>query len=205
MAKASAHAWEVSDDYDGPSGRSFMVRLRIGEGDEFFCEFTEDHNNLVSNPESSFICVDSVAMVALKRDDLMVPLQSLGLRTDPRVNDGYFRVLDAINVCAMLGDWHYLEVNEPTKPDGVMGSILTRIGRPGIIGTNYVPKDMKAFVEVARKHKISTNTEEPILLMVGVKDVDYKCAEIITINPRATGGGRIFILRPLEYPWELVA
>ena len=24
-------------------------------------------------------------------------------------------------------------------------------------------------------------------------------------NPRATGGARIFVLKPLEYPWDLVA
>jgi hypothetical protein len=204
-AGASPHAGEPSAIYDGPCGRTFAVPLNITGGSEFWFEFTEGHANLIASAESAFECVDSTAMVASKRDDLIVPFGSLGLATDERAHDGYFDVLGAINAVVMLESWHYLEINEPTAPGGIMANFLTRKGRPGIFGVNLVPRDMQGFVEVACRNSVDTNTLEPVLLMVEVRGAHYKCAEIITINPRATGGGRVFILKPLEYPWQLVA
>lgn len=204
LCEKSRFAKQVSESYAGPAGASFMVELDIAGKSSFWVEFTEGLDKLVGAPDSEFECVDSTAMVAARRDDLLEPFRSLGLEPDRSASDGYFDVLAGINAVVLL-DWHYLEVNEPTKDDGVMVNFLGRIGQAGIFGTNYVPRSMDRFVERAREYKLDTNTEEPILLMVEVHGKQYKCANIITINPRATGGARIFILQPLEYPWQLAA
>jgi hypothetical protein len=205
VAERSSHHGEISDIYQGPFGRSFAVQLKVAGGSDIWLEFTEGHKNLIGSVESAFICVDSTAMVAPDRDVLLAPLKSLGLVTDPRADNGDFGVLAAINAVMMLQDWHYLEVNEPTQDDGVMNGLLQRIGHPGIFGTNLVPVDMDAFVRRAKEQGVGTNTEDPILLNVSVGDTTYKCADIVTINPRSTGGARVFVLTPLEYPWQLVA
>lgn len=204
LCEKSPHVREVSDTYGGPTGKSFVARLSAGNDHNFWIEFTGGLENLAGDSRSSFECVDSTAMVAESRDDLLKPFESIGLLSDKAASDGYFDVLEGINVVVLM-DWHYLEINEPTKADGVMTNFLRRLGRPGIFGTNFVPKDMSKFVEVARENQIDTNTEKPILLNVRVRGTEYRCAKIITINPRATGGARIFILEPLEYPWRLVA
>ena len=143
-------------------------------------------------------------MVARKRTDIVAPLESVILPHSTVASDGHFKVLEGINEIIVL-DWHYLEVNEPTKEQGVMANFLARMGRPGIFGVNYVPRNMDEFVETAKRLSLDVNTPKPILLMVEVHGTEYKCADIITISPRATGGARIFILKPLEYPWQLVA
>ena len=131
-------------------------------------------------------------------------MHRIGLKGNPKASDGYFDVLAGINAIVLL-DWHYLEVNEPTDKQGAMTKFLQRMGRPGIFGTNFVPRDMAAFVTMAKQKKIDINTEQPIRLMVEVRGTKYTCADIVTINPRATGGARIFVLKPLQYPWELAA
>jgi hypothetical protein len=181
-----------------------MVELDIGGGNSLWMEFTEGLANLASAPASPFECVDSTAMVAGKRDDVIKPFESIGLTANRKASDGFFDVLAGINAVVML-DWHYLEVNEPTDQQGAMVKFLQRIGRPGIFGTNFVPRDMAAFVASAKEKKIDTNTEQPIRLMVEVRGTKYTCADIVTINPRATGGARIFVLKPLEYPWKVAA
>lgn len=201
--KQSRFARTITDDYDGPSGRSFAVELDIGAG-SFWMEFTHGLDRLVGYPNSRFECVDSIAMVARKRSDIIAPIESVSLPHSMVAGDGYFKVLEGINDIIVM-DWHYLEVNEPTQEKGVMANFLARMGKPGIFGINYVPKDMREFVETARRHSIDVNTQEPIQLMVEVRGKEYGCAQIITINPRATGGARIFVLKPLEYPWKLVA
>jgi hypothetical protein len=199
--KQSAFVRYLSDDYDGPGGRSFAVELDIGAG-SLWMEFTE--GKLVADARSRFECVDSTAMVARKRTDIVAPIESVSLPHSKVASDGYFKVLEGINEIIVL-DWHYLEVNEPTLEKGVMANFLARMGRPGIFGMNYVPRDMAEFVAAAKQTSLDINTPEPIRLAVEVRGKEYKCADIITINPRATGGARIFILKPLEYPWELVA
>jgi hypothetical protein len=101
--------------------------------------------------------------------------------------------------------WQASEVAEPTDPKGVMMNFLQRIGHAGIFGINLACDDMDRFLAAARAGKVDTNTEKPILLMVDVRGTQYRCADIITINPRTTGGARIFVLKPFEYPWQLVA
>jgi len=192
-----------TDDFDGPTGRSFAVELDIGAG-SLWMEFTEGLDKMASDAGSRFECVDSTAMVARKRSDIIAPIESITLPHSTVAGDGYFKVLEGINDIIVM-DWHYLEVNEPTQEKGVMSNFLARMGRPGIFGVNYVPKSMKEFVETAKRLSIDVNTQEPIQLMVEVHGKEYGCAEIITINPRATGGARIFVLKPLEYPWKLVA
>ncbi|MGE0736678.1 MAG: VOC family protein [Alphaproteobacteria bacterium] len=202
LCRRSNYSRFVSDIYRGIGGASFAVELNIGEKASLWLEFTEGLGNLLSAKETPFECVDSTAMAAAKRSDIMLPFESIGLRANASASDGFFDVLSAINAVVML-DWHYLEVNEPTDEKGVMAGFLKRIGRPGIFGTNLVPVDMAAFVERAKRNKVDTNTEEPIRLMVEVRGKQMTCADIITINPRATGGARIFILKPLEYPWQV--
>jgi len=193
----------LTDDFEGPTGRSLAVELDIGSG-SLWMEFTEGLDRLVSDTGSGFECVDSVAMVARSRRDIIEPIESVSLPRNTAAGDGYFKVLDAINDIVVM-DWHYLEVNEPTRDKGVMANFLDRMGGPGVFGVNYVPKNMKEFVETAKRFSIDMNTQEPIQLMVEVRGKEYGCAEIITVNPRATGGARVFVLRPLQYPWQLVA
>jgi hypothetical protein len=200
--KQSRFARTLTEDYEGPAGRSFAVELDIGAG-SLWMEFTQGLDRLVSQPNSRFECVDSIAMVARKRNDIIEPIESVSLPRSATAGDGYFKVLEGINDVVIM-DWHYLEVNEPTQEKGVLANFLARKGRPGIFGINYVPKDMKEFVETAKRLSIDVNTQEPIQLMVEVHGKEYGCAQIITINPRATGGARIFILKPLDYPWKLV-
>ena len=201
---ASRYVDSVSDDYQGVGGRSFAVELRILDQHGLWLEFTEGHGNLLSAPDSDFLYVDSVAMCAARRSDLLEPLASIGLASDKVASDGYFSVLGTINAVILLG-WHYLEVAEPTDQTGVMMNFLQRIGHPGIFGINLACEDMERFVAATRAGKVDTNTEKPVLLMVDVRGKEYRCADIITINPRATGGARIFVLKPFEYPWKLVA
>lgn len=201
--KQSRFVKSHTDDYDGPTGRSFAVELDISAG-TLWMEFTEGLDRLTSDPNSRFECVDSTAMVAHKRSDIIEPIESISLPHSAVASDGYFRALEGVNEIIVM-DWHYLEVNEPTQKSGVMANFLSRMGRAGIFGVNYVPKRMDEFVATAKRLSIDTNTQEPILLMVEVHGKEYQCAEIITVNPRATGGARIFILKPLEYPWKLVA
>lgn len=198
----SPFAKQISDDYDGPSGRSFAAELDIGAG-RLWVEFTEGLGRLCGNLNSRFECVDSTAMVASKRSDIVLPLESVSLPHNRVASDGYFKVLEGINEIILM-DWHYLEINEPTNESGPMATFLSRMGHPGIFGVNYVPRNMAEFVETAKRLSLSVNTPQPILLKVEVHGKEYRCAEIVTINPRATGGARIFVLTPLEYPWKLI-
>jgi hypothetical protein len=199
----SSFVRHLTDDYEGPSGRSLAAELDIGTG-RLWMEFTEGLDHLVGDARARFDCVDSTAMVARKRTDIVAPLESVSLPHSQTASDGFFKVLEGINEIIVM-DWHYLEVNEPTKDNGVMANFLARMGRPGIFGVNYVPRDIAEFVETAKRFSIDINTPQPIRLMVEVHGKQYGCAEIVTINPRATGGARIFVLKPLEYPWKLVA
>jgi hypothetical protein len=63
---------------------------------------------------------------------------------------------------------------------------------------------MGAFVDKARQESIETNTSEPIVLRLALRGKEMDCADIITVSPRATGGARLFVLTPREYPWALL-
>ena len=61
---------------------------------------------------------------------------------------------------------------------------------------------MTEFVATAERHGLRLNTKEPEVLPVVFHGEDIACADIITINPRSLGG-RIFVLSPLAYPWQV--
>ena len=202
-SRLSTFSLDVSDVYEGPCGSSFSTEFRVGAG-SLWVEFTAGLNRVVTSPESDIDCVDSTAFVAASRQDFLAPLNSIGLQATASASNANFKVLGCINTVMMLGDWHYLEVNEPTVSDGVVSKFLSRMGSPGIFGTNFAVRDITVFMEKARSRGLATNTPEPILLQVEVGERTYRCANILTISPRSTGGGRGFILEKLQYPWELV-
>jgi hypothetical protein len=198
--EGSPQVAEVSRPYRGPVGQSIVARLRVGESDALWIECVEGGE--VEAPASAFARVESTAMVAASRQLLVDPLRALGLHPDARVSDGRFPSLGAINSVVLL-DWHYLEVNEPTG-DGFMAGFLRRLEGPGIFGINLEPVDMRAFVARTVQEGVTTNTPETVRLQVEVRGQLHDCADIITVSPRATGGARLFVLTPREYPWKLV-
>ena len=203
LCEASEHVTGVSEIYDGPLGPAFAAELRIAGGTPFWVEFSGDTGRLVGDAGSTVLRVESTAMVAPDRDHFLLPFASMGLEANYAASDCDFPALNGINSAIVL-DNHYLEVVAPTG-EGPVGGFLGRIGRPGIFGLNLEPLDMGAFLAAAKADGVAVNTEEPILLKVEVRGVKYDCAHIVTINPRATGGARIFMLSPIDYPWALVA
>jgi len=196
------HVTGVTDEYLGPAGPSFAVELSTGGQGTLWVEFVPATAPSVGHPQSAFSRVESTAMVAPTREALLEPFRELGLEPDARVSGAYFAVLAAANSVVSLG-WHYLEVNEPTG-EGAMAGFLKRLGRPGIFGLNLEPVDMGAFVDKAQKESIETNTPAPIVLRLALHGIVMDCADFITVSPRATGGARLFILTPREYPWALL-
>jgi hypothetical protein len=196
------HVTSVTDEYLGPAGPSFAVEMSTGGQDTLWVEFVPAAAPPVGHPQSAFSRVESTAMVAPTREALLGPFRELGLDPDAKVSGAYFEVLAAANSVLTLG-WHYLEVNEPTG-EGAMAGFLKRLGRPGIFGLNLEPVDMGAFVNTAHQESIETNTPTPIVLRLELHGTQMDCADIITVPPRATGGARLFILTPREYPWALL-
>ncbi len=197
---AALQGVEVSDVYEGPIGRAVMAEVSLDDADRMFVEMVELGAG-VSAPGSAFARVESTAMVTSDRVDMAARLGVLGLSTDPR-QDALFPTLAGLNRISVL-DWHYLEFVEPTDT-GVISGLRERLGRSGIFGLNIEPVDMGGFLAVVQTTGLDVNSKEPIVLPVVVEGRDMSCANIITVNPRATGGGRLFVLTPLEYPWGLV-
>ena len=192
---------QVSDDYEGPWGTAVMVQLAVTEDDPIFIELHSSPEARVSSADSAFVRVESTANCWSSRDELVRAVSTVGITMEPRV-DGFFPTLEGLNRIAVL-DWHYLEFVEPTAP-GVISGIVDRLGRPGIFGINVEPADMKVFIETAEASGLRTNTPLPDVLPVVAEGKEMDCADIITVNPRATGGGRIFVLTPMDYPWGLL-
>lgn len=188
---------QISDPYDGPLGQSVIVSLETADG-RFVVELVEG-DVFTGASESAFTRVESTASVSSDRARIADAFEAFGLRSNPE-NDAHFPSLDCDNRIALL-DWHYIEFADPTGP-GVMQGLLDRLGGPGIFGINIEPRDMDEFVERAQGRGIRLNTTEPEVLPVVFHGEDMACADIITINPRSMGG-RIFVLSPLDYPWQV--
>jgi len=151
---------------------------------------------------SSIRRIESIAFAGLTRTAFTDPLVSMGYAIDPKTSDADFPSLGGLNSIIWLRD-NYLELNEPLAAGGVMENIRKRMGRDGVFGINFEPDDLEGACARWRADGIETNTEAPILLEGDLHGVTYPVCDIVTINPRSTGGGRMFALRPLTYPWEL--
>jgi hypothetical protein len=198
----AGHVTRLSDEYLGPAGPTFAVELAIGEYGTLWVEFVPATATPVGHSHAMFSRVESTALVAPSREALLAPLRELGLEADARVSGAYFAALAAVNSVVTLG-WHYLEVNEPTG-EGAMAGFLRRRGRSGIFGLNLEPVDMAAFVQRVTHEAVETSTPTPVVLRLELHGIEMDCADIITVSPRATGGARLFVLTPRDYPWAVL-
>jgi hypothetical protein len=184
------------------SGIVFEIPAESDGEPSLFIEFLTASEDDVFDAGSSISRIESVAYIGQARTEFTDPLKQLGYVSDPKTSDAEFPTLGGINSIVWLRD-NYLELNEPLVPDGVMKSLMSRMGRSGIFGVNVQPDDLDDSCARWRAAGIETNTEKPIILEGNLHGKTYGVCDIVTVNPRSTGGGRLFALRPLEYPWDL--
>jgi hypothetical protein len=192
----------ISDPYDGPCGSTRALEFRLPDGGSLWMEAMPADAE-VGDPGSRFLRMESTPMVSPKLADLEDAIASVGLAAVDHLSGTAFPTLAANSHIFLLEDWHFLELNEPTG-DGIMGNLLSARGSSGIFGVSIQPVDLDEFARTTREAGIRTNTKEAIVLPVTVDGKPYDADEIITLPPKATGGARIFVLNPMDYPWKLL-
>jgi hypothetical protein len=192
----------VSDPYETPFGSARALELAL-DGDASLWIEAFDGGAQVGDPNSRFKRMESTPMVSPKLADIEDGLLSLGFEPVEHLSSTHFPTLASNSHIFLLEDWHFLELNEPTG-DGVMQNLLQARGNSGIFGVSIQPVDLDEFARTTSENNIKTNTGEAIMLPVQVEGKDYDSDEIITLPPKATGGARIFVLNPVDYPWKLL-
>ncbi len=189
----------VSEPYEGPLGTMRAVELALAGGTSLWLE-TAEGDVAVGDPAAAMLRVESTPIVAPSLPVLEDPFSALGLSRVDHLSDTHFPSLLCDTHIMLLEDWHFVELNEPTGP-GVMAQLLSARGTPGIFGLSIEPVDLAEFAATARAAGVKTNTSEPMTLPVTVDGREMAADHILTIPPNASGGARLFILEPVDYPW----
>jgi hypothetical protein len=197
--RESPHLATVSEPYEGPAGTTQAVEVALATGTSLWLEVAGS-DAAVGDPASAMARVESTPIVAPSLQILEDPFSSLGLARVQHLSNTHFPSLLCDTHIMLLEDWHFVELNEPTG-EGIMGQLLSARGAPGIFGLSIETDDLGEFAGTAKAAGVKTNTEEPMTLPVTVDGREMAADHILTIPPHASGGARLFILEPVDYPW----
>lgn len=189
----------VSDEYEGPAGPARAVELALAGGASLWVEVA-GAGARVGDPASRMARIESTPMAAATLPVLEDAFASLGLEVVDSLAGTHFPSLACNSHIMLLEDWHFVELNEPTG-DGVMAQLLAARGTPGLFGVSIEAVDLGEFAATARAAGVKTNTEEPMTLPVTVDGRAMDADHILTVPPYASGGARLFVLEPVDYPW----
>lgn len=191
----------VSEAYQGPFGEAVLATLTLADGAEFAVEVFIGPGPGVGEPGSALLRVESTALATGDRTATAKAFEPLGLDVSPAF-DANFPTLACDTHIAFI-ESTYIEFAQPTGP-GAVASLLDRIGTTGIFGVNVEAADLNAFVTLSHERGIHLNTHEAEPLPTVVAGKEVVTADIITVNPRVAGG-RLFVLRSRDYPWNMPA
>jgi len=193
---------EVHGPYAGPCGETMAVSLPVGDSAPLWVELCLEVGS-AGAAGSAFARVESVPMVGASLAGLRSGFARLGLSVVDGLDTALFPTLSARSEVIVLDQRTFIEFNEPAG-EGPMATFLSRIGGAGIFGLSIEPDDLLNFVSTAHSCGVETNTDKPITLPVVVGGVEYAADDMVTVSPRMTGGARLFVVIPRDYPWKLL-
>lgn len=202
LAAKSKYVTNTIGPYDGITrSRAVTLELKTGDDTTMFVEFSDGLHSVAAATESWVQYIESIALHAPTHASLLDPLADFGMHIDPGASNASFPQLGSgsINMALPL-DWCWLEINAPSGQMGLGNKILERLGRPGVSGISLAVDDLKTVETAALAAGIPLNTKEPYRLDALIRGEVVPCADMYTVNRKASELVSLFMMKPLDYP-----